>query len=202
MTTTKRALIIVDVQNDFISGSLPVPGGSNVAHKIAKQIVAPSEDYDLIITTQDWHIDPGDHWSETPDYVDTWPVHGKAGTWGAELHPDVRDAAKITIKPIRAFFKGQHQASYSGFEAGDAAYGQADAGLGEYLLQAGITDVDVVGLALDYCVKATALDATKYGFKTRVLLGFTGAVTPEGGKVAIEELTNAGAEITGEVVAA
>lgn len=200
MTTTKRALIVVDVQNDFISGSLPVPGGEEVAKRIAVTMRENSNYlYDFIVTTQDFHFEPGDHWSETPDYVDTWPVHGKAYTEGAELSPHLTEVLDTVG---RKFFKGQRSAAYSGFEAVDAEDGNGDAGLGEYLLQAGITDVDVVGLALDYCVKATALDAIKYGFKTRVLLGFTGAVTPEGGKAAIEELTNAGAEVTGKVVTA
>lgn len=197
MTTIKRALIVVDVQNDFISGSLPVPGGEEVAKRVANLIA--QDGYQGVYTTQDFHIEPGDHWSETPDYVDTWPVHCKAWTDGALLHPVLRgQIGKIT----RRFFKGQRSAAYSGFEAVDAADGNGDAGLGEYLRQAGVTDVDVVGLALDYCVKATALDALKYGFPTRVLLDFTGAVTPEGGKAAITELAEAGAEITGEVVRA
>lgn len=197
MTTTKRALIVVDVQNDFISGSLPVPGGEKVAQLTADLI--DKGGYDIIVTTQDFHIEPGDHWSDTPDYVDTWPVHAKAYTEGALLHESLR---KVIGKVTRRFFKGQRSAAYSGFEGGDAADGNFDQGLGEYLLEARVTEVDVIGLALDYCVKATALDAIKYGFKTNVLLGFTGAVTPEGGKAAIEELTNAGAEVTGEVVAA
>lgn len=187
--TTKRALIVVDVQNDFVTGSLPVDKDEIVAAEIGKYMAVHGRDYDAVVTTQDWHIEPGDHWSETPDFIDSWPVHGKAGDWGAELHWAVKGVA-VT----RRFFKGQREAAYSGFQAGDSNYGQADQGLGEFLLEAGITDVDVVGLATDYCVKATALDAIKYGFTTRVLTNLVAAVTPEGGVAALKEMAAAGIE--------
>lgn len=179
--TIKRALIVVDVQNDFISGSLPVPGGEQVASKVRKLMT--DHRYDVVVTTQDWHINPGDHWSETPDYKDSWPVHGKAGTEGAELHPF------IAPLPVTARFrKGQRQASYSGFD------GVTEAGepLQLWLDEHRIDEVDVVGLATDYCVKATAIDAAKAGFTTHVLLPFTAAVTPEGGVAAREEMAAAG----------
>ena len=141
------------------------------------------DDYALIVTTQDWHVNPGDHFSDTPDYVDSWPVHCKAGTWGAELHP----ALSLEPRIDRAFYKGEFAASYSGFDASDG-----DAGLGEYLLQAGITDVDIVGVATDYCVKATALDAVKYGFNTRVIPWLVAEVHNDALPGVIKELTDAG----------
>ena len=205
MTTNhKRALIVVDVQNDFTDeekGTLYVPDGEQIAARIGNALrgdVTRSgninrDDYALIVTTQDWHVNPGDHFSDTPDYVDSWPVHCKANTWGAELHPALTAVGHLPgaegLEPRidRAFFKGQYAASYSGFDASDG-----DAGLGEYLLQAGITDVDVVGVATDYCVKATALDAVKYGFNTRVIPWLVAEVHNDALPGVIKELTDAG----------
>lgn len=190
-TTTKTALIVVDVQNDFISGSLPVPDGEMVAAKIGQLMVSRhGKDYDAIVTTQDWHVDPKDHFSETPDFKDTWPVHCKVGTEGVELHWTIKDV------PVAArFFKGQYSAAYSGFEGLsyiDEDFGGNGDSLGHWLAEQGITDVDVVGIATDYCVKATALDAAKLGFKTQVLLPYTAAVSPDGLASAIEEFKEAG----------
>lgn len=183
------ALIIVDVQNDFISGSLPVPGGEEVAQRITTYLKAPGTHYDYILTTQDWHSFPGDHWSDTPDYVTSWPVHAKAGTKGAELHPVLQDL------PVDAqFFKGATSAAYSGFEGTDW-----HVNLERWLQKAGVDAVDVVGLALDYCVAATALDAQRRGFTTRVLTDLTAAVTPDGGNLAKQELLEAGVALAGVV---
>lgn len=91
-----KALIIVDVQPTFCEGGeLGVEGGNAVAERIAKYVESHRGEYAYIATTQDWHIEPGTHWSDNPDYVDTWPVHGKAGTANAELHPAIA-ALKIT----------------------------------------------------------------------------------------------------------
>ncbi len=193
-TTTKRALIVVDVQNDFANeatGSLYVQDGEQTAVRIGKVLrnespIVNASEYALIVSTQDWHEFPGTHWSASPDFVDTWPVHCKARTFGAELHPALAGG-----RIDRAFFKGATSAAYSGFEATDG-----DAGLGEYLLQAGVTDVDIVGIATDYCVKATALDAVKYGFTTRVLLPYTAAVDANGGlRDAISDMEAVGVTI-------
>ena len=107
-----RALIIVDVQPTFCEGgALPVTGGNAIAEAVAAYVDAHRDEYQLIVTTQDWHIDPGAHFSETPDFVDTWPPHGVAGTAEAELHPALAHVnADVTIK------KGQYKAAYSGFE--------------------------------------------------------------------------------------
>lgn len=107
-----RALIIVDVQNDFCEGgSLAVDGGADLAAEISEYVEAHHGQFDHIVATQDWHIDPGPHFSDEPDFVDSWPRHCVAGTRGAELHPN------LDTEYIQAVFrKGQYTAAYSGFE--------------------------------------------------------------------------------------
>jgi len=107
-----RALIIVDVQNDFCEGgSLAVEGGAELAGAISEYVDAHHGQFDHVVATQDWHIDPGTHFSDDPDFVDSWPKHCVAGTRGAELHPD------LDTEYIQAYFrKGQYTAAYSGFE--------------------------------------------------------------------------------------
>ena len=177
----KKALIIVDVQPTFCEGGeLGVAGGNAVAERIADYVNAHRGEYEYIATTQDWHIEPGSHWSEQPDYVDTWPVHGKAGTPGAELHPAI---AALHVE--HHFKKGQYSPSYSGFEgyedntdsipsreqvASDMATGRT---LAVALESAGIECVDVVGLAESHCVKETALDARKLGLEVHVIENLT-----------------------------
>ena len=160
-----RALIIVDVQPTFCEGgALPVTGGNAVAEAVAAYVEAHRGDYQLIATTQDWHIDPGAHFSETPNFVDTWPPHGVAGTDEAELHPVLANVnADVTVK------KGQYEAAYSGFE-GTTEDGKT---LEEALRAVGVTEVDVVGLAESHCVACTAVDAVRAGFPTRVLRELT-----------------------------
>lgn len=182
-----KALIIVDVQPTFCeSGELGVEGGNAVAERIAEYVESHRGEYAYIATTQDWHIEPGTHWSDNPDYVDTWPVHGKAGTANAELHPAIA-ALKIT----HHFKKGQYSPSYSGFEGSedntdriptrtevdaDLAAGKT---LANALRAAGVTRVDVVGLAESHCVKETALDAKKLGYETHVIENLTEPVSEE-----------------------
>lgn len=182
-----RAFIIVDVQPTFCEGgALPVAGGNAVAQRIADFIGAHRDDYDLVVTTQDWHIDPGDHFSQTPDFIDTWPTHGVAGTEEAELHPALADlAADVTVK------KGQYAAAYSGFE-GTTEDGRS---LVEVLRDAGVTNVDVVGLAESHCVCATAIDAVEAGFAARVLSDLTEPVTEELGEAAREKMCAAGVDL-------
>lgn len=107
-----RALIIVDVQNDFCEGgSLAVEGGAALAGAISEYVDAHHGQFDHVVATQDWHIDPGAHFSDDPNFVDSWPKHCVAGTRGAELHPD------LDTEYIQAYFrKGQYTAAYSGFE--------------------------------------------------------------------------------------
>ncbi|MDO4888691.1 MAG: isochorismatase family protein [Actinomycetaceae bacterium] len=181
-----RALIIVDVQPTFCEGgALAIEGGNALAEKIADFVTECSDEYAFIVTTQDWHIDPGAHFSDTPDFVDTWPPHGVAGTPEAELHEAIASLSfDASVK------KGQYEAAYSGFEGKDA-----DArSLEEVLRDAEIGAVDVVGLAESHCVKETALDALRAGWPTRVLSDLTLAVSAETGEAARVEMDEAGVE--------
>ncbi|PYG00919.1 nicotinamidase/pyrazinamidase [Georgenia satyanarayanai] len=185
----RRALLVVDVQPTFCEGgALPVEGGNAVAQAIAEYAAAHRERYALVVTTQDWHIDPGRHFAtppEEPDYVDTWPPHGVAGTAEAELHP-----ALAGLAPDASVRKGQYAAAYSGFEGTD--------GEGRTLAQLldGVDAVDVVGLAESHCVKDTALDAVRAGMSVRVLSDLTAPVTAEQGELARAQLREAGVELT------
>jgi nicotinamidase/pyrazinamidase len=184
----ERALVIVDVQRDFCEGgSLAVAGGSDVASRISMYISARGDDYGVIVATRDYHIDPGGHFSEQPDFRESWPVHCVAGSPGSDFHPN------LDVSRIEAIFdKGQHAAAYSGFE-GSTTDGVS---LVDFLRERGVKAVDVVGIATDYCVRATALDALKENFETRVLAGLTAGVAPESSKAAVEELEAAGVVVT------
>ncbi|MFI1866785.1 nicotinamidase [Streptomyces jumonjinensis] len=192
-----RALIVVDVQNDFCEGgSLAVPGGAEIAAAITDLIgqSAPSG-YRHVVATRDCHIDPGDHFSDTPDYETSWPRHCVAGTEGVGFHPNFAPA--VASGAIDAVFdKGAYAAAYSGFEGSDEN-GKSMAG---WLREHGITEVDVVGVATDHCVRATALDAVREGFTTQVLLDLTAGVSRERTERVLEELREAGVELTGKPV--
>lgn len=182
-----RALIVVDVQNDFCEGgSLAVAGGAAVAERISEYLGV--SDYSAVVATRDFHIDPGPHFSATPNYVDTWPPHCRQGTSGAEFHPNLKTGS---IQEV--FLKGAYSAAYSGFE------GNTDDGtpLADWLRTHGIQAVDVCGIATDHCVRATALDARNEGFETRVLLGLTAAVSPDTADKALVELRSAGVDLAG-----
>jgi nicotinamidase/pyrazinamidase len=213
-----RALIIVDVQNDFCEGgSLAVAGGADVAAAISEYIDAHHLQFDHIVATQDWHIDPGAHFSETPDFKDSWPPHCVAGTKGAELHPD------LDTEYIQAYFqKGQFAAAYSGFEgllapedavptgdrqpatlAAGAAAGGAEAyaaavdaiGLDDWLQSHDVEDVVVVGIATDYCVMATSLDAVQAGYSVTVIRSLTAGIA-EDLDDAVAEMELGGVDVT------
>jgi nicotinamidase/pyrazinamidase len=180
---TARALLIVDVQKDFCEGgSLAVDGGADVAARIGPSARA----YNVVVATQDHHEDPGPHFSDQPDFVDTWPPHCVAGTPGADFHPAL-DRGRITA----VFRKGRHAAAYSGFE------GATDDGVGlaAYLVEHGVRAVDVVGIATDHCVRATALDAVRNGFEARVLIDLCAGVAPDTTAAALAALRAAGVVI-------
>jgi nicotinamidase/pyrazinamidase len=183
-----RALIVADVQNDFCEGgSLAVQGGAAVAAAISAMLVA--REYDAVVATRDMHLDPGDHFSDTPDFVDSWPVHCVVATPGAELHP-----AFDTQRVDAIFDKGRHAAAYSGFEGVD----REGTTLADWLRERKVDTVDVVGIATDHCVRATALDAASEGFDTTVLLDHTVGVSPATIATAIEALREAGVHLVGE----
>ncbi|MFT4087859.1 MAG: isochorismatase family protein [Gordonia sp. (in: high G+C Gram-positive bacteria)] len=188
MSKSHRALVIVDVQNDFCEGgSLAVIGGAAVATAVSTLI----DEYDTVVATRDYHIDPGDHFSENPDYVDSWPPHCVAHTDGVGFHPN------LDLEAVQQVFsKGEYSAAYSGFEGHDAD----GALLADWLRAHRITHVDVVGIATDYCVRATAVDAAKEGFTTRVLLNFTAAISPVTTEAATAELESAGVELVGDLL--
>ena len=182
------ALIIVDVQNDFCEGgSLAVAGGAAVARAISERLAAGHE-YAHVVATKDFHVDPGAHFSDHPDYAASWPPHCVAGTPGADFHPDLD-----TTRVAAVFLKGAHAAAYSGFEGAD----DAGTSLADWLRQHGVDEVDVVGIATDYCVRATAADAARAGFATRVLLDLTAGVAPESTAKAIDETAAAGVDLAG-----
>ncbi|MET7767071.1 nicotinamidase [Nocardia sp. NPDC005366] len=182
-----RALIIVDVQNDFCEGgSLAVTGGAAVAERINDHIAGA--EYAAVVATRDYHIDPGAHFSEHPDYVDSWPPHCRVGTRGAEFHPN------LNTSPIQEIFsKGEYSAAYSGFE-GAATDGTT---LADWLRAREVGEVDIVGIATDHCVRATALDALAAGFDTTVLLDLTAGVAPATTADAIDQLRAAGIALSG-----
>src|ERR687893_1951955 len=185
-----RALIVVDVQNDFCEGgSLAVAGGTAVAAAITEHIRTSAGDYAHVVATRDHHIDPGHHFAEQPDFLETWPAHCVVGTDGVELHP------ALDRGPIEAIFdKGEYAAAYSGFE------GVADGvPLADWLREHEVDAVDVVGIATDHCVRATALDAVAAGFDTRVLLSLTAGVAEASTDAALDQLRTAGVELEGTV---
>ncbi|GAA4218646.1 nicotinamidase/pyrazinamidase [Streptosporangium album] len=184
------ALIIVDVQNDFCEGgSLPVGGGAEVATAISRHTA--SHGYDHVVATRDFHVDPGGHFAADPDYVSSWPAHCVAGTTGADFHP-----AFDTGHVEEVFSKGAHAAAYSGFE-GSAPDGT---GLADWLARRRVSAVDVVGIATDHCVRATALDAVGNGLAVRVLLNLTAGVARATTEAALAELDAAGVQLSGDPV--
>jgi nicotinamidase/pyrazinamidase len=187
-----RALIIVDVQNDFCEGgSLPVAGGADVATAISEYVASRRSDYAHIVATRDFHIDPGEHFAAEPDYVSSWPPHCVVGTPGVDFHPN------LVVAPIEVVFsKGHHSAAYSGFEGAS----DDDVPLNDWLREHGVDEVDVVGIATDHCVRATAVDAAHSGFRTKVLLDLTAGVAKETTERALADLRVTGVELAGEPV--
>ena len=182
-----RALLIVDVQNDFCEGgSLAVTGGQAVAGAITRHLAAHAAAYGAVAATRDHHRDPGAHFAVEPDYVHSWPPHCVVDTPGADFHPAFDTSAVDEV-----FDKGAYAAAYSGFE-GFSAKGTS---LTEWLRARGVTQVDVAGIATDYCVRATALDALREGFSVRVLDDLIAGVAPDTSTAAIEEMRAAGAEL-------
>jgi nicotinamidase/pyrazinamidase len=185
-----KALFIIDVQNDFTEGgALGVEGGAAVAAGISEYLAENPSEYDHVFASRDWHDgdnDNGGHFSAHPDFVDSWPAHCVSGTAGAEYHPAL-DTSRIDVH-VR---KGQGKPAYSIFE------GTTDNGLtvSAALAALGVDAVDVVGIATDYCVRASALDAVHAGLTTRVLATLTAGVAPESSAAALDELRAATVEV-------
>lgn len=177
------ALVIVDVQNDFCEGgTLAVTGGAAVAAAISEHVAATA--FDHVVATKDFHIDPGEHFGQ-------WPIHCVAGTTGAEFHPN------LSVIPEAVFQKGQFAAAYSGFEGNHEHHAQP---LAQWLRMQGVTDVEIVGIATDYCVKATALDAAAEGFNTTVRLDLTAGISAATVAEALDEMADAGVVLVGTAV--
>lgn len=202
-----KALIIVDVQNDFCEGgSLAVPGGADLATEIS-ELLENATDFDFVVATQDWHIDPGTHFSDTPDFVDSWPVHCTAGSKGAGLHRN------LDTEDIDAYFrKGKFDAAYSGFDGllapeDEVAVGEREAhesagedseapvSLDDWLRENDVDDVVIVGIATEHCVRATAIDAVNAGYNTTVLRDYVIGISEEAIEEAFEGLEDAGVEV-------
>ncbi|WP_101848531.1 isochorismatase family protein [Zhihengliuella sp. ISTPL4] len=185
-----RALLIVDVQNDFTEeGALAVPGGDAVAAAISAYLASHAADYEVVVASRDWHDADGDndgHFSAAPDYSDSWPVHCVAGTPGADYDPLL-----VTDSVTHHVRKGQGRPAYSMFE------GTTDDGatVAAVLSAAGVVTADVVGIATDHCVRASALDAIAHGVRVRVLTDLIAGVAPGPSAAALAELAHAGAEL-------
>ncbi|WP_408899610.1 isochorismatase family protein [Nocardioides sp. R1-1] len=193
-----RALVVVDVQNDFVEGgSLGVAGGHEVASRISEHLAEHAGEYAVIAASRDWHL-PGHEAGETngghfhppgedPDFVTTWPVHCVQGEAGSDYAPEL-----VTDAVTHHVVKGMGEPAYSAFE------GVTDTGerLADLLRDAGVTEVDVTGIATDYCVRATALDAVAAGFRVRLLDGLHAGVAPASSQAALAEMAAAGVEVT------
>ena len=184
----RRALVVVDVQNDFCEGgSLAVAGGCRGAADINAYMAERAGDYDAIVATRDWHVDPGPHFSETPDYIDTWPAHCVAGSPGARFHPDLDDSRFEEV-----FSKGGSTAAYSGFEGEAEGDGTS---LDEWLRGHEIDAIDIAGLTTDHCGRATALDGVRLGYDVRLLADLCAGVAPATTEAALAEMAEAGVAI-------
>lgn len=186
MTT---ALLIVDVQNDFTEGgALAVNGGAALAARITEHLATVGEQ--LVVASRDWHDggnDNGGHFAQEPDFIDSWPVHCVAGTSGAEYHPAL-DAARIDVHVA----KGQGVPAYSMFEGVTA---DADT-VAELLAARGVDAVEIVGIATDHCVLATARDALQAGLEVTVFRDLVEGVDADRSRAALDELAASGAHIT------
>jgi len=192
----RTALIVVDVQVDFCEGgSLGVDGGAAVARRISRWLSRHRHHYALTVATRDWHIDPGDHFSDSPDYVNSWPVHCVARSPGAAFHPDLDSHVDFTKTVDEVVSKGQFSGAYSGFEGTTG-----DGGTLVQLLQAKRIDrIHVVGIATDFCVSATVHDALDLGYPVRVLAPMCAGVSVNGSAAALRRMARAGARITSDL---
>lgn len=186
-----RALLVVDVQNDFTEGgALGCAGGGEVAARITEYLRAHRDDYAVVIASRDWHNADGDnggHFAANPDWVNNWPAHCVAGSHGAEYHPNVD--TDLIDEHLR---KGQGIPAYSAFEGAT----EDGATVGEIIVAHDITDLDIVGIATDYCVRASALDAVAAGLAVTVKANLCVGVDAGGSVAALTEMASAGVKIS------
>lgn len=205
---TRRALLGVDLTPTFCEGGgLPVEGGHATAERVAVFLEAHGRDYDLLVFSEDWHIDPGSHWAPEgtdPDFATSWPRHGAAGTDEARVHPAIRavlDRLAAEGVPVHLVRKGMYSAAYSAFEGvvvenDPAELEPVGPPLAEWLRQQGVTHLDVIGIATDHCVRASSLDAVREGFEVRLLGDLVAGVAPDTSEAALEEMASAGVELS------
>jgi nicotinamidase/pyrazinamidase len=191
MSLPHKALIVVDVQNDFCpGGALATDRGAVVAAAVSGHLRAERDRYGVVVGTKDWHIDPVGHFAADgvePDFQETWPVHCVAGSHGAEVHPE------LDVDLVDAWFlKGEHTAAYSGFEG---HVDGAETGLADWLRGRGVTEVAVCGVATDFCVRATALDAVAEGYTVELLSDLCSPVSEAGGAAAVGQMAAAGVTV-------
>jgi len=183
----RNALLAVDLQVDFIGGSLPVPNGLHVAAQVARHIRHFRSEYVLVVASRDYHEDPVGHFSAQPDYRATWPPHCVIGTPGAAFVPPIANLVREKFIQV-VVSKGRHEAAYSAFEGIDNRGHLLYDVLREYR----VDHLDICGLATDYCVCASALDARKHGFQVRLLINLCGGVGDATTQQAIEAMQAAG----------
>ena len=191
----KRALLIVDVQNDFCEGgSLAVAGGAQVAAAISLHLHRHRAAYALVVASRDWHRDPGSHFSAHPDYRQSWPPHCVAGTPGAAFHPNLDQVVDFRRCLDAVVSKGEWSAAYSAFE------GRTDRGerLLDLLKLQGISGLDVAGIATDYCVVASALDGSRQGLETRLLRPLCAGVAEASTRKALDAMAANGIAVVSE----
>ena len=187
----RNALLVVDVQVDFVEGgSLGVPGGLQVAAMIARHVRHFKSEYQFVVASRDYHESAPEHISDHPDFINTWPPHCMVGTPGAAFVPTIQNL--VCEKYIQEVVtKGRNAAAYSEFEALD----KRGHTLLDVLKEQRIDHIDVCGIATDYCVRASALDARKNAFQVRVLVNLCAAVNEATGLQAMEEMKAAGCQL-------
>ena len=189
----RNALLVIDIQNDFVEGgALPVTGGRQVAAMVSRHIRHFKQEYNFVVATRDYHEDPAGHFSDHPDFATTWPPHCVIGTPGAALCTPIFNLVREKFISV-VVDKGQHTPAYSGFEAMDVR-GHP---LLDVLREARVDHMDICGLATDYCVRGTVLDARRLGYETVVLTDAIAAVelAPGDGARALAEMAEAGSAL-------
>jgi len=187
----RNALLVVDVQVDFVEGgSLGVQGGMQVAAMIARHLRHFKNEYQFVVASRDYHEDAPDHISATPDYLNTWPPHCIIGTPGAAFVPTIQNLVREKLIQV-VVLKGRHEAAYSAFDGFDPRGHK----LLDVLKENRVDHIDVCGIATDYCVRASALDARKNAFQVRVLVNLCAAVNEATGQQALEEMKAAGVQL-------